>query len=90
MGLFCASFHFRGADDEALKVALSRRGISRFRVLSANGGWTSLYEERASQQDDEWIRTLTSELSRELAPAPSRFWFTIATWLVTGYSTAAS
>jgi hypothetical protein len=73
MGLFCANLHFRDVDEKALKTALDRRGLDRYRVLSAKRGWTSLYEERASQQDDAWIRELAEDLTRELSVAAIAF-----------------
>jgi hypothetical protein len=66
MGLFCANFHFRNIDEDTLQTAIARRGVDGHRVLPAKGGWTSLYEERASQQDEEWIRELAGDLTREL------------------------
>jgi hypothetical protein len=66
MGLFCVNFHFRTTDDRALSEALGRRGISRYRVVPAQSGWTSLYEEQASEQDDRRIRDLAGGLSKDL------------------------
>ena len=66
MGLFCANFHFRTTDDKALSAALARRKITKCRVSAAKNGWTSLYEERASQQDDDRIRELATGLSKDL------------------------
>jgi hypothetical protein len=66
MGLFCANFHFRNIDEDALQTAIASRGLDGHRVLPQKSGWTSLYEERASQQDEEWIRALVADLSREL------------------------
>src|SRR5438445_691000 len=63
MGLFCVNFHFRATDDRALSEVLNRRGITRYRVVPAKSGWTSLYEEQASEQDDRRIRDLGSGLS---------------------------
>jgi hypothetical protein len=72
MGLFCVNFHFRTTDDAALSAALDRRGVTNYRVLPAKGGWTSLYEEQASEQDDTRIRDLAGSLSKDLrAPAIS-------------------
>ena len=48
MGLFCVNLHFRTTDDSALSEALVRRGISRYRIVLAKSGWTSLNEEQAS------------------------------------------
>ena len=66
MGLFCVNFHFRTNDERALSEALNRRGINRCRVVSAKSGWTSLYEEQASEQDDRRIRELGGGLSKDL------------------------
>jgi Ankyrin repeats (3 copies) len=66
MGLFCANFHFRMTDDKALSAALARRKVTQCRVSAAKNGWTSLYEERASQQDDDRIRELATNLSKDL------------------------
>ena len=66
MGLFCVNFHFRTTDDRALAEAVGRRGVSRYRVVPAKNGWTSLFEEQASEQDDRRIRDLAGGLSRDL------------------------
>jgi hypothetical protein len=66
MGLFCVNFHFRTTDEAALSAALERQGVARYHALPAKRGWTSLYEERASQQDDERIRDLAAALTKEL------------------------
>ena len=66
MGLFCANFHFRTTDDKALAAALGHRKVTRCRISAAKNGWTSLYEERASQQDDDRIRDLATGLSKDL------------------------
>jgi hypothetical protein len=66
MGLFCVNLHFRTNDDKAVSAALHRRGVSRFQVVPALNGWTSLYEEQASQQIDGRIRDLAGGLSHEL------------------------
>jgi hypothetical protein len=66
MGLFCVNFHFRTTDDRALSEALDRRGVTRYRVVPAKSGWTSLYEEQASEQNDGRIRDLAGGLSEDL------------------------
>jgi hypothetical protein len=66
MGLFCVNFHLRSADQRALKAALAHRHVDRFRILPDKNGWTSLYEEQASEQDDVRIRELAEGISREL------------------------
>src|SRR5208282_4766682 len=73
MGLFCASLHFRAADDKALFAALSRRGVAHGHVLPAKNGWVTLYEQQASQQDDGWIRRLARNLSKDLQVAAIAF-----------------
>lgn len=69
MGCFCVSLHVRTDDDQAVSTALRRRGVGRYRVLSARRGWVSVYEERASRQDDGWIRELAEGLSKDLHAA---------------------
>src|SRR5262245_31884956 len=66
MGLFCVNLHFRTTDDKALSAALARRKVTDTRVLPVKKGWVSLYEEQASQQDDERIRELAGGLSGDL------------------------
>jgi hypothetical protein len=73
MGLFCVNFHVQTNDVDSLSAALDRRGVQRRRVLSAKNGWTSLYEEQASQQNDARIRDLASGLSRDLQVATIAF-----------------
>jgi len=73
MGLFCVNLHFRATDDKALSAALNRRRITRYRVVPLKSGWTSLYEERASQQDDGRIRELAGGLSQDLHVAAIAF-----------------
>ena len=73
MGLFCVSMHFRTSDDKALTAALGRRGVAHYRVVPPRKGWTSLYEQRASEQNDEWIRELAGGLSADLHVAGISF-----------------
>ena len=73
MGLFCVNLHFRTSDDNAVSAALKQRGVSRCQVVPAANGWTSLYEEQASQQDDERIRDLARGLSDDLHVAAIAF-----------------
>jgi hypothetical protein len=73
MGLFCVNFHFRTTDDRALSGALNRRGVTRYRVVPAKSGWTSVYEEQASEQDDRRIRELAGGLSEDLHVAAIAF-----------------
>src|SRR5262245_24021686 len=73
MGRFCVNMHFRSTDDKALTAAVKKRGVTASRVLPAKGGWTTLYEEEASHQDDRRIRELTGGLSRDLKVAAIAF-----------------
>jgi len=73
MGLFCVNLHFRTTDDKALSASLDRRKVDRYRVVSAKNGWTSLFEEQASQQDDSRIRDLARGLSEDLHVAAIAF-----------------
>jgi hypothetical protein len=77
MGLFCVNMHFRSTDDKtlsaAVKKAVKKRGATQFRVLPAKSGWTSLYEEQASQQDDRRIHELMRDLSGDLQVAAIAF-----------------
>jgi hypothetical protein len=66
MGLFCVNMHFRTTDDSAAGAALDRRDAAGRHVLPAKGGWVSVYEELASQQDESRIRDLAGGLSRDL------------------------
>jgi hypothetical protein len=73
MGLFCVNLHFRTTDDRALSAALDRLDVTHYRVLPAKNGWTSLYEQRASEQDDRRIRDLGRNLTEELSIAAVAF-----------------
>jgi hypothetical protein len=66
MGLFCVNLHFRTEDHGALSAALDQFGNGRRRILPAKNGWTSLFEEQASMQDENRIRELGEGLSQEL------------------------
>ncbi|HVC97804.1 MAG TPA: ankyrin repeat domain-containing protein [Pirellulales bacterium] len=73
MGLFCVNVHFRTTDDHALSASLNKRSVTRYRIVPAKNGWTSLYEERASEQDDRRIRDLAGGLSEDLHVAAIAF-----------------
>jgi hypothetical protein len=45
---------------------LKRRGVEHYHVEPQKNGWTSLFEQQASDQDDRWIRELASGLSADL------------------------
>src|SRR5262249_50963848 len=73
MGLFCVNFHFRTTDHEALAEALKRRRVPRYRIVPGKSDWTSLFEEQASDQDDQRIRDLAGGLSKDLHVAAIAF-----------------
>jgi hypothetical protein len=73
MALFCVNLHFRTMDDKAVSASLDRLGVTRYRIIPAKNGWTSLYEERASDQDDARIRDLADGLSEDLDVAAIAF-----------------
>jgi hypothetical protein len=58
--------HVRTSDDGAVSTSLDRRTTAGRHVLPAKGGWVSVYEELASQQDESRIRDLAGALSRDL------------------------
>jgi hypothetical protein len=66
MGAFIANFHVRFEDSDAVRKTVSAIGLAQFRVASAAKGWVSLYEQRASTQDEDWIVRLASEISSRL------------------------
>ena len=66
MGAFVANFHVRGADVEAARQTLRDIGASEVRVESPCNGWVSVYERRASDQDETWIAHLAGDLSGRL------------------------
>ena len=65
MGSFLVNLHLRTADRKSLQRELEDRGCQAW-VTDAQQGWTTLYESRASEQDENWIRELGSELTRSL------------------------
>jgi hypothetical protein len=70
MGLFCVNLHLRVENTQAVEAALKRHQVQAYRLVPPRNGWVSLYQERASRQDESWICQLTAILSEELhAPA---------------------
>ncbi len=66
MGAFVANFHIRGEDSEAVRQTLLEIGVSEVRVENPRNGWVSIFERRASDQDEKWIARLAGELSGRL------------------------
>lgn len=73
MGHSSVSFHFRASDETALNMHLAGRGISHFLIAPAKNGWVSLYEERASRQNENRICDLAAGLSADLKTAAIAF-----------------
>jgi hypothetical protein len=69
MGAFFVNFHLRSENDAAVRQAVAEIGARRIRVGSPSDGWASIYEERASSQEEDWIARFTQELSFRLGTA---------------------
>lgn len=70
MGTFLVNVHVQTDDRAAVERELRRLSLDRCWLTPPSGGWTSVYEEQASTQNDEWIRELTIQLSARVhAPA---------------------
>src|SRR3954452_15875123 len=69
MGAFIANFHVRSEASDAVRQAVADIGASQFRVSDPRRGWVSVYDQRASTQDDAWIKRLAHELSSRLRTA---------------------
>jgi hypothetical protein len=66
MGAFIANFHVRSEDVELVRQTLTEIGAKQVRLLPPAAGWVSIYEQRASQQEEPWIVRLAGELSSRL------------------------
>src|SRR6185436_11994097 len=66
MGAFLVNVHVRNEDHGSLMEALRELPVDRGWITPAKNGWASVYEERASTQDDAWIRELGGSLSGKL------------------------
>src|SRR5947209_7122991 len=70
MGAFIVNFHVRAEDRPGLVRAVGELAPDGCWVTAPKGGWVTVYEERASDQDDVRIRQLGTHLSGRLgAPA---------------------
>jgi hypothetical protein len=69
MGAFVVNFHVRGDARDTVERTVAAIGVTRCRVSEPRKGWVSIYEQRASSQDDAWIRQLGMELSSRLRTA---------------------
>jgi hypothetical protein len=73
MGAFIVNFHVRTKNHDELVRALldlAKRGCW---VTAPKDGWATVYEERASTQDDTWIRELGTKLSDRLHTSAAAF-----------------
>src|SRR4051812_3356265 len=70
MGAFVVNLHVRTEDRQGLAREARALAEGGCWVAEPKDGWAAVYEERASGQDDNWIRQLGAELSDRLdAPA---------------------
>jgi hypothetical protein len=67
MGAFLVNVHVRTEDHDSLVRALKALPVDRCWATSTKDGWSTVYDERASTQDEELIRELTRSLSEKLA-----------------------
>src|SRR5438105_4902268 len=73
MGAFIVNLHVRAEEREGLVLAMRELAANRSWVTAPKDGWVSVYEERASTQDDDWIRELGAELSGRLDTTAAAF-----------------
>jgi hypothetical protein len=73
MGAFIVNLHVRAEDRDGAVLALRDLAQQGCWVTTPKDGWVSVYEERASSQDDDWIRQLGSELSGRLCTSGAAF-----------------
>jgi len=66
MGAFIANFHVRSQAGDTVHDACAAIGATQFRASDARSGWVSIYEQRASGQDEAWIEQFSRELSARL------------------------
>lgn len=66
MGAFVVNLHVRTPEHETLVREIRDLRTGGCYVAPAKRGWTSVYEQRLSTQDDDWIRHFGSELSRRM------------------------
>jgi hypothetical protein len=70
MGSFLVNLHVRTDDHEALACEVQGLPIGGCWVVPPQRGWATIYEERASSQDEQWIKELSAGISQRLqAPA---------------------
>lgn len=66
MGTSVVNLHVRTDDAEAIRGAMADIGTD-FRLDGPVNGWVTVYEERSSTQDEQWIARLTADLSGRVA-----------------------
>jgi hypothetical protein len=69
MGAFIANFHVRSSRTDAVRNVVAAMVAGEFRISNAQSGWISIYEERASTQDEDWIEQFAKDLSGRLETA---------------------
>jgi hypothetical protein len=73
MGAFIVNVHVRTEDREGLAAAVRALAEGGCWVTAPKDGWATVYEERASGQDDAWIRRLGTHLSGRLGTSAVAF-----------------
>ena len=73
VGAFLVNVHVRTDDHEKLADGLRALPIGGCWVAPSANGWATVLEERASTQDDQWIRKLAAAASREAQAATIAF-----------------
>lgn len=66
MGAFLVNFHVKTDDVDQLRAACNQLKLKNYRIVEAEGPWTTLYEEQASSQDDNIIKRLAKGFSASL------------------------
>lgn len=66
MGAFIVNINVRTQDRSAVETELQAIGVQEAWVTGAMGGWITIYEEKASTQDDGHIREMAGRLSSRL------------------------
>jgi ankyrin repeat protein len=66
MGYFAVNVNVRSRDRSAVEQAVRELRVEAAWVTGSENGWITVYEQRASAQDDAWIREVTERLSAAL------------------------
>jgi hypothetical protein len=64
MGTFLVNLHVRCESPEPIKAALRKLEATRAYVTQPKDGWISVYETRCCDQDVDWIKRVTRQISK--------------------------